>query len=60
MQRLDSIFIFINGGIHPRFGTHNITAPLVGNQYIEVFCSLDHPVTEAKQWSKIVQQKTQA
>ena len=27
---------FVDGGIHPRFGTRNFTAPLVGGQYIEV------------------------
>jgi len=48
---------FVDGGIHPRFGTRNFTAPLVGGQYIEVVCPLDHPATEATPWGKAVSQK---
>ena len=33
---------FVDGGIHPRFGTRNFTAPLLNGQYIEVVCPLDH------------------
>jgi hypothetical protein len=51
--------IFIDGRIHSRFGTRNIIAPLVGCQYIEVVCPLDHPATEATPWGKAVSQKAQ-
>jgi hypothetical protein len=29
---------FVDGGVHPRFGTRNFTAPLQNGQYIEVVC----------------------
>ncbi len=57
LQRLGSTFV--DGGIHPRFGTRNFTAPLAGGQYIEVVLPLDHPATEATPWGKAVLQKAQ-
>ena len=56
-SRIDSTFV--DGRIHPRFGTCNFTAPLVGGQYIEVVCPLDHPATKATPWGKAVSQKAQ-
>jgi hypothetical protein len=38
---------FIDGGIHPKFGTRNFTAPLLNGQYIEVVCPMDHPATDS-------------
>ena len=59
VQRLGSRIgsTFVDGGIHPRFGTRNFTAALAGGQYIEVVCPLDHPATEATPWGKAVSQK---
>ena len=59
VQRLGSRIgtTFVDGGIHPRFGTRNFTAPLLGGQYIEVVCPLDHPATEQTPWGKAVSQK---
>jgi Glyoxalase-like domain len=48
---------FVDGGIHPRFGTRNFTAPLKNGQYLEVVCPLDHPATEQTPWGKAVAQK---
>jgi hypothetical protein len=48
---------FVDGGIHPRFGTRNFTAPLVGGQYIEVVCALDHPAAEQTPFGKAVSKK---
>ncbi len=48
---------FIDGGIHPRFGTRNFTASLRNEQYIEVVCPLDHPATELTPWGKAVSRK---
>ena len=31
---------FVDGGIHPRFGTRNFTAPLQNGHYLEVVCIL--------------------
>lgn len=59
VQRLGSRLVttFVDGGIHPRFGTRNFTAPLIGGKYIEVVCPLDHPVTEQTPWGKAVSKK---
>ena len=59
VQRLGSRLgtTFVDGGIHPRFGTRNFTAPLLDGQYIEVVCPLDHPATEQTPWGKAVSQK---
>lgn len=48
---------FVDGGIHPRFGTRNFTASLKNGQYIEVVCPLDHPATEQSIWGKAVMKK---
>lgn len=59
VQRLGSRLgvTFIDGGIHPRFGTRNFTAPLLNSQYIEVVCPLDHPATENTPWGMAVSKK---
>jgi hypothetical protein len=51
---------FVDGGIHPKFGTRNFTAPLLNGQYIEVVCPLDHPATDATAFGKAVKQKADA
>jgi hypothetical protein len=48
---------FIDGGIHPRFGTRNFTAPLKNGQYIEVVCPIDHPATDQTNFGIAVKQK---
>ena len=48
---------FQDGGIHPRYGTRNFTAPLLNGQYIEVVCPLDHPAAELTPWGKAVTKK---
>jgi hypothetical protein len=48
---------FIDGGIHPKFGTRNFIAPLLNNQYIEVVCPMDHPATESNPFGQIVKKK---
>ena len=61
VQRLGSRLgtAFVDGGIHPRFGTRNFTAPLMDGQYIEVVCPLDHPATEQTPWGMAVSKKAQ-
>ena len=51
---------FIDGGIHPKFGTRNFTAPLLNGQYIEVVCPLDHPATDATPFGQAVKKKAAA
>ena len=48
---------FVDGGIHPKFGTRNFTAPLLNGQYIEVVCPLDHPATDATPFGRMVKKK---
>ena len=48
---------FIDGGIHPKFGTRNFTAPLLNGQYIEVVCPLDHPATETSPFGQAVKKR---
>jgi len=48
---------FIDGGMHPRFGTRNFTAPLKNGQYIEVVCPIDHPATDQTNFGIAVKQK---
>ncbi len=48
---------FVDGGIHPRFGTRNFTAPLLNGQYIEVVCALDHPAAELTPFGQAVSKK---
>jgi len=50
---------FVDGGIHPKFGTRNFTAPLLNGQYIEVVCPLDHPATDATPFGKAVKKKSE-
>jgi hypothetical protein len=62
VQRLGSRLgtTFADGGIHPRFGTRNFTAPLLDGKYIEVVCPLDHPATEQSPWGRAVLKKAQS
>jgi hypothetical protein len=48
---------FVDGGIHPQFGTRNFTAPLLNGQYIEVVCALDHPAAEKTPFGQAVTKK---
>jgi hypothetical protein len=48
---------FVDGGIHPKFGTRNFTAPLLNGQYIEIVCPLDHPATDVTPFGSAVRNK---
>jgi hypothetical protein len=50
---------FVDGGIHPKFGTRNFTAPLLNGQYIEVVCPMDHPATDTTPFGKAVMKKAE-
>jgi len=50
---------FVDGGIHPKFGTRNFTAPLLNGQYIEIVCPLDHPATDATPFGQAVKKKAE-
>ena len=48
---------FIDGGIHPRFGTRNFTLPLNNGHYLEIVCPLDHPAADSSPFGKLVSQR---
>ena len=48
---------FVDGGIHPRFGTRNFTMPLQNGHYLEVVCPLDHPAADSSPFGKAVSKK---
>jgi hypothetical protein len=50
---------FVDGGIHPKFGTRNFTAPLLNGQYIEVVCPMDHPATDLTPFGRAVKKKAE-
>ena len=50
---------FIDGGIHPKFGTRNFTAPLLNGQYIEIVCPMDHPATDQTPFGRAVKKKSE-
>lgn len=48
---------FMDGGIHPRFGTRNFTLPLQGGRYLEIVCPLEHPAADSSPFGKVVSQR---
>ena len=51
---------FIDGGIHPQFGTRNFILPLKNARYIEVVCTLDHPAADKTPFGQLVSKKVEA
>ncbi|MDO8646023.1 MAG: VOC family protein [Candidatus Planktophila sp.] len=59
VQRLGSRLgsTFVDGGVHPRFGTRNFTLPLQNGHYIEVVCPLDHPASDSSPFGMAVSRR---
>jgi hypothetical protein len=51
---------FVDGGVHPRFGTTNAIMPLTGGQYLEVVEVLDHPASDKAAFGQAVRARSEA
>ena len=49
---------FVDGGIHPRFGTRNMVLPLAGGTYVEVVEVLDHPASDKAPFGRAVRNRS--
>jgi Glyoxalase-like domain len=50
---------FIDGGVHPRFGTVNQILPLEGGRYVEVVGVLDHPASDKAPFGQAVRARSE-
>lgn len=51
---------FVDGGVHPRFGTLNRIMPLAGGTYLEVVSVLDHPASDKVPFGQVVRERSAA
>jgi hypothetical protein len=49
---------FEDGGVHPRFGTRNMTLPLADGTYLEVVEVLDHPASDKAPFGQAVRARS--
>jgi hypothetical protein len=49
---------FADGGIHPRFGTRNMTMPLSDGTYLEIVDVLDHPASDKAPFGQAVRARS--
>jgi hypothetical protein len=50
---------FLDGGIHPRFGTRNMVLPLSAGTYLEVVGVLDHPASDKAPFGQAVRARSE-
>lgn len=49
---------FVDGGVHPRFGTRNMILPLAGDTYLEIVGVLDHPASDKAPFGQAVRARS--
>ena len=49
---------FVDGGVHPRFGTRNMIFPLAGDTYLEIVEVLDHPASDKAPFGQAVRARS--
>lgn len=49
---------FTDGGVHPRFGTRNMTLPLADGTYLEIVEVLDHPASDKAPFGQAVRARS--
>lgn len=50
---------FVDGGIHPSFGTRNFILPLANDVYVEVVAALDHPAADKAPFGRAVRHRAE-
>lgn len=50
---------FVDGGIHPSFGTRNFILPLAHGVYVEVVAALDHPAADKAPFGRAVRHRAE-
>jgi hypothetical protein len=51
---------FVDGGLHPSFGTRNFVLPLADGCYLEIVGALDHPATDRAPFGRAVKARGEA
>jgi hypothetical protein len=49
---------FLDGGVHPRFGTRNMVLPLADGTYLEIVEVLDHPASDKAPFGQAVRARS--
>lgn len=50
---------FIDGGLHPTFGTRNFVLPLARGCYLEIVKALDHPAVDTAPFGRAVRDRSE-
>jgi hypothetical protein len=49
---------FVDGGVHPRFGTRNMILPMADRTYLEIVEVLDHPASDKAPFGQAVRARS--